>query len=1008
MFRRGFLNNPARPTSQKAAPAPSGPTPTPTPAPAAPSTSRSAPASDKPKVNSNHTQNRSTFIRSKYQQSKLDTEQISTWLARAAIENGYDFENEFESSPTDDQSPSFVPEDTGAGVIGRTRQQEKNSKKNAKKKAKRKQAAAATTDNQDESSQHQATVADEEDEGANDDAKDAVDESESTTDTKAPESSKPTSQRTLPGGRYRITANQYIKLARFLVDRKVEIPLELLQLLRRCCSLRLATLRRFLPNPDLSTKTHAYFVNVLREVGSLLHEAREEALLERLKNATGAKGKNKNKSDNVRSANRFDSLADLVDELNDDLSDELPDIRLPEPPRPKNAPVIASNAHFSPVDTADECVESILAFFSDLHDVRDYIRELWLDYNEGRTDLLTASVTTNTALELLRRPHEDVMARVMPFFDNSLMTMFQLVVNYVRMRATGDPQIRLVVSFTDVSDDSPDLPFYDFFFVPCWQMVDALTRVITDNHVPLYKANYHGVYDPTLDHEQLPFTQRWQQGQVVVLESLSDYFLLLTQSPPDSTGEAKHSFWGDEMARIMNDIVLTKQCSLLSAFAAQVFVDLNFLLRKNTSKGWTELSQGARRMKASMEQRKSGEPARPKNWVPTNELHAQAFIQELDSYCKPEDPMTSVRRHIAGLLPDSTETEKKAPSYLMQRNPILCGILLFRLQLKHQEFGLKLANTWGTILYTAHLRHACAKFGITDQGPLQAWPDMDLILSIHGAEEMFGGKLPESIDDAQISLLRMYGYSTDVLRAMRVVGTGAEKSPFRPGHKPEMMSAAGAKHMVDRTQVLPIFKAKYMANFGEGTQTDIHTIEKLISDMAEREEDKSRKRQGLRRERRHKAQKFSILQLLSVLETALRSETDSIRLDYVSLHLRCIRVLQRVRASADEYLRGKLGPNYIEDESQLPFVVGWIFHVATLSARAFELMGGPRELRQELGSRAMREIQYKSKLLLGATSTLNHFLRSTGEGDAEVKKMKLVTGGGVAASPGSRSSRSTS
>ncbi|KAE8267038.1 hypothetical protein A4X09_0g5306 [Tilletia walkeri] len=487
MFRRGFLNNPARPTSQKPAPAPSGSTPTPTPAPAPPSASRSAPASDKPKVNSIPTQNRSTFIRSKYQQSKLDTEQISTWLARAAIENGYDFENEFESSPNDDQSPSFVPEDTDTAGIGRTRQQEKNSKRNAKKKAKRKQAAAATTDKQDEDgdSQHQATVADEEGEGADDDDKDPVGETESTADPKAPEPSKPTSQKTLPGGRYRITANQYIKLARFLVDRKVEIPLELLQLLRRCCSLRLATLRRFLPNPDLSTKTHAYFVNVLREVGSLLHEAREEALLESLKNATGAKGKNKNKSDNVRSANRFDSLADLVDELNDDLSDELPDIRLPEPPRPKNAPVIASNAHFSPVDTADECVESILAFFSDLHDVRDYIRELWLDYNEGRTDLLTASVTTNTALELLRRPHEDVMARIMPFFDNSLMTMFQLVVNYVRMRATGDPQIRLVVSFTDVSDDSPDLPFYDFFFVPCWQMVDALTRVITDNHVLL-------------------------------------------------------------------------------------------------------------------------------------------------------------------------------------------------------------------------------------------------------------------------------------------------------------------------------------------------------------------------------------------------------------------------------------------------------------------------------------------------------------------------------------------
>ncbi|KAL9931999.1 hypothetical protein V8E36_009060, partial [Tilletia maclaganii] len=139
----------------------------------------------------------------------------------------------------------------------------------------------------------------------------------------------------------------------------------------------------------------------------------------------------------------------------------------------------------------------------------------------------------------------------------------------------------------------------------------------------------------------------------------------------------------------------------------------------------------------------------------------------------------------------------------------------------------------------------------------------------------------------------------------------------------------------------------------------------------------------LRYTRSHRTPKYSLPQLVSVLESGLQSETASLRFDYVSMHNRCIRALRAVRAASHDYLTQKHGPHYLDDESQLPFVVGWILQIATLSGRAFEISGMRKELREEIGSRGMRQVSVGSKLLVGATGALADFLRSTGEGDAE-------------------------
>jgi hypothetical protein len=74
--------------------------------------------------------------------------------------------------------------------------------------------------------------------------------------------------------------------------------------------------------------------------------------------------------------------------------------------------------------------------------------------------------------------------------------------------------------------------------------------------------------------------------------------------------------------------------------------------------------------------------------------------------------------------------------------------------------------------------------------------------------------------------------------------------------------------------------------------------------------------------------KMTLLQLLATLGQAVAAEQHMLRFDYISLHLRCLRLLHELHASIDDKLREYFGSTYMENDTQLPFLVSWIFTVA--------------------------------------------------------------------------------
>lgn len=76
-----------------------------------------------------------------------------------------------------------------------------------------------------------------------------------------------------------------------------------------------------------------------------------------------------------------------------------------------------------------------------------------------------------------------------------------------------------------------------------------------------------------------------------------------------------------------------------------------------------------------------------------------------------------------------------------KQQPVLCGLVAYRIALEFRHFGLGLNSGWGTIGKSAHLYNALRQ----EANPIKACPLMEEALSIHS--EIFVGPRPQTIDD---------------------------------------------------------------------------------------------------------------------------------------------------------------------------------------------------------------------------------------------------------------------
>lgn len=925
-------------------------------------------------------------VSSVYQQYKADTARIANWLGQAAYNHGY--------SNTDVFKPATAGCAGAREDDGVSREKLGKQLKNAKKKQQKARAKA----------KGQAGQADGGGAGTQGTAISPTSEVQARTHAQVPSS--------MESGSYTMRISDYLVIAQFLLDRAVTIPLELVQLLKRCIRLRKRACDKFASMagiPELAKDGHEYFVTILNDVLALLEPQVDAARKAAATTGTSQKEKEEKDKDEIPSSNRFAGL-----KLDDtDEAEDMADIDLPRPP---NSTAGTIKMSFSIELDRDEGLVRALTFFSDVASLRAHFKELWNDYAEGSVDLITASTVTNTGIELLRKPHDSLVLRVLPLWSGDLRAM------YTDLFAILSGNSRNVFEEMDGEKGDKDDKsskggiqdiLLDRLMVPAYQSLELIRDHLpkTGLCMPFPTGRYGDL--ALINPSTSPAHER-QHQRIVLWDIFTEYFLF-GQLNQRKDGSTPHRF--DEMNLLMHDLAQTRTITLMTVVAAQVFYDIYRTMKGVREKPIEDMRATMQAMVATLNAREEaalpslGPPGSPARLLEGNIV---AMHESLENALE-----SSMMDNALVYLRLTSGQDVQFTSQMLEANPVLCGGKLFEYKLAYQGISVSYVNSWGSILAAAYIYQAALLY-LEAQGKdaiesAPTWDDMHVVIDEHVT--LFPEIPPRTVEDLHECFMYAQGFTVDSVVAMKNINAGRPNTISRMRRVQAEAGHDFAQALVPYTPLISIFSSKYHTPSKEKLQEWAATgqdlgllledhprkqmgsrhIEELLKWTAEfnmltgagaSDKDGSSKNpigdkqfhRVLRRVRKHRSNKLSTLQLLSVLEDQLDEESSSLRFDYMSMHLRCIRVVYAIRDTVEPLIR-PIAPEFWEDNQ-----MDWPGTIILQTLQGYCL--GKSAAKENSARHPMRkELGVLATLMDRAVDTLKEVL-TPDEVDVELKKME--------------------
>lgn len=214
--------------------------------------------------------------------------------------------------------------------------------------------------------------------------------------------------------KYLVPIKDFTKLAQVVVNstkQKIQVPPSILPLLDDIISLRKEYshwVGQAAGGSQAQYETHLHFVSVLQQVKAILQRS-ERAVPK----GSGPVGKENTDPRGKEAANIFEALS--LEEPTGAV--DSPDSSFSVSTRP-NANVKATSKPIYDMELLhDEVLFSSVLFFQDLEAIRRLIRKTWSEYRGGRTELSTASLLTNTAIEIIQRSTKEHLDSIKRWSD---------------------------------------------------------------------------------------------------------------------------------------------------------------------------------------------------------------------------------------------------------------------------------------------------------------------------------------------------------------------------------------------------------------------------------------------------------------------------------------------------------------------------------------------------------------------------------------------------------------
>ncbi|TVY48091.1 hypothetical protein LOCC1_G002055 [Lachnellula occidentalis] len=442
----------------------------------------------------------------------------------------------------------------------------------------------------------------------------------------------------------------------------------------------------------------------------------------------------------------------------------------------------------------------------------------------------------------------------------------------------------------------------------------------------------------------------------------------------------------DELTGGILKMCRTKEIPIWLVLALQVQLDIHYVLLEDISRPHSELSAAAVQAIATIEAHQDfSKDMQIKNWPKANDNALEFCLWELEQWIK-SDMLDPLRSNTFAELGYS----KRGSFVLLKSHPVLCGLMLFRFNLNMQYLGLALVNAWGALPATLHLYNAC----LTEHLLESPWMDMEAVIAAHTAKRIFVGNRPCTPQEYLKRFMLVMGYSASTF-----------STDIRLGPRPNA-SKKGPRQMLGESVIAEIYADRYLRHLkapdpnAENSGFTLAAIEKLLEagTMPATDDDNTNndflggafktilmqiqpKKSLLPKFAR--SHRLTTLQLLTALESSMTNETFAFNVDYFSLHRRCFRLLRTIVAEMEAVFLKYFGPMYLEKESQLPFVVGYIFQVVSGSSKASEVFF-PK----------IKSDEHGSKMLVQVSQIVARFIESEGEVAIEkVKEASQVFGG---------------
>ncbi|RYP82500.1 hypothetical protein DL770_005560 [Monosporascus sp. CRB-9-2] len=562
-----------------------------------------------------------------------------------------------------------------------------------------------------------------------------------------------------------------------------------------------------------------------------------------------------------------------------------------------------------PEDTIEDAYLAFCALFQDALSLRSRSSGLWNGYKSGTIHLAAVSVAANTTISLVRQMGEDIAPLI-----NKHGGFLRFIHLYYAATCIGqgkDYKKRERPS-DDINLDTYDIADHCMF--NAWQCLDAFRRAHSPGHFQAYNGQF-GEYDQSLDSAQLSNRMKYQQDKAALLEILGDITVvaLMFKANPCE----------DEFTRGVRLMLNAGEVPFWVAFAAQIFLDtLRCLQGPNALRPFEEMqvwnSTVADSMNAVMAFHRESK-LRIENWPPSND----AILKQTISVCNfwANDPVGALKQRRS--LPFK-------PFLFLHRHAMFCGLWIHYVRATFHESGTIFTMAWGATLYTGHLYHAMRREALLEAA---RWDDMELLLALQGANGFFVGDPPRDVERDFKNYCLCMGYSA---------ANWVPPSRQKKGQRRALASKTGPRSLKTQADVSMRFMQLLGTEQGGGmTAEDVKLIlaasqwtETREGDQIAMEKESSRTKPSAsskatgKRKDELKKEEATPAEFVLKLALALQAEVAEVSFDYFSMHITCWTMLESIRKALDGKLRELFAPDYLEDASQLPFVVGYIFMAA--------------------------------------------------------------------------------